>query len=197
MATVAADADARIIDITTAPVGGIVSLDVRLDLYSALKDDWRTTAALQKVKFPFRSFGDSIGANSQIGPYVFFDNASGWRIRPYDADQELYVTGNIIGEAAVVGLSVPIWLGRAGRDIVIFGQTSSQALTLDSGLMSEVVEPQGGYTLKQALNVMLAVLAGQTANGGATLKTPDGTATRVLATLNGDNERTNMVITPG
>lgn len=60
-----------------------------------------------------------------------------------------------------------------------------------------IVEPQGGFTLKQALNVILSVLAGQTAAGGATFKTPDGAATRVVATLTSANERTNITVTPG
>lgn len=59
-----------------------------------------------------------------------------------------------------------------------------------------VVEAQGSYTLKQALSIILAVVAGVTADGGATIKTPNGVATRVAATVNGSNERTAMVISP-
>lgn len=59
-----------------------------------------------------------------------------------------------------------------------------------------VVESQGSYTLKQALSIILAVVAGVTADGGATIKTPNGVATRVAATVNGSNERTGMVLSP-
>lgn len=58
-----------------------------------------------------------------------------------------------------------------------------------------VVETEGSYTLKQVLSIALAVLAGQTDDAGATIKTPNGAATRVAATLS-SNERTAMTLTP-
>jgi hypothetical protein len=61
---------------------------------------------------------------------------------------------------------------------------------------AKVVEAQGSYTAQQVLSVYLAVLAGITADAGATLKTPNGVAIRVAATVNGSNERTAMTLTP-
>lgn len=59
-----------------------------------------------------------------------------------------------------------------------------------------VVEQAGNFTAQQTLSVILAAVAGRSTSGGTTLKTPDGTATRIAATINGANERTNMTITP-
>ena len=61
---------------------------------------------------------------------------------------------------------------------------------------AQVVESEGSYTIGQTLSILLAVLAGVTTNGGATLKTPNAAATRVAATINASNERTAMVLTP-
>lgn len=70
-----------------------------------------------------------------------------------------------------------------------------QVYTTDD-LLSTIVEAQGSYTAAQALSIALAVLAGVTTDSGATLKTPNGSATRVAATINGSNERTAMTLTP-
>jgi VCBS repeat-containing protein len=59
-----------------------------------------------------------------------------------------------------------------------------------------VIETAGSYTLGQALSIMLAVLAGRTSSSGATISTPDGSATRVAATIDGSNNRTGMTLTP-
>jgi hypothetical protein len=61
---------------------------------------------------------------------------------------------------------------------------------------AQVIETEGSYTVGQALSVLLAVLAGVTSNSGATIKTPNGAATRVVATVNASNERTAMTLTP-
>jgi len=126
---VTADADTRIIDIDIAPTDGIVTVDVQEDLYEPLKDAWHSTPALQKMKFPFRTFGDPIGTE-KIGPYVFFDNLSGWRLRPYDDDHELIVVGNLIPESRVQGINRPTWLKRTGRTIVLPAERSAQALSV-------------------------------------------------------------------
>jgi hypothetical protein len=128
---VTADPDTRIIAVTEAPIAGLATLDVQKDVYSALKDDWHNTPTLQQLRFPFRSFGDFAGIGKQIGPYVFFDNQAGWRLQPYDVDHELTLEGNLVGEAAVVQLTLGSWLPRAGRTILILDQLSAQALALE------------------------------------------------------------------
>ena len=65
-----------------------------------------------------------------------------------------------------------------------------------AGVATKVIETQGSYTIQQALSVMLAALAGVTSNGGATLATPNGVTTRIVATIDGNNNRTAMTLTP-
>jgi len=123
------DADARIFDITKVPVGGLSSLDAQVDIYSDLKEDWVATGSLQGLKFPFRSFGDPKTPTSDIGPYIFMDNTLGWRIRPYDDDHELTIIGNLVAEDT----TLPLFLPRVGRQILILSEQSNLALTGGGG----------------------------------------------------------------
>lgn len=61
---------------------------------------------------------------------------------------------------------------------------------------AKVIEAAGSITAAQAMSVLLSVLAGVTTASGATFKTPDGTATRVAATVDANNQRTAMTLTP-
>ena len=125
--------DTRIIELTEAPVGGRATIDVVTDIYSDLKEDWLADTALQALKFPMRSFGPSQGS-AQIGPYVFIDNISGWRMQPYDDDYTLTTIGNLVGESDVQGIFVPLWIPRPGRTIRLAEQLSAQALTVQTGI---------------------------------------------------------------
>jgi len=128
---ITANASTRIIDIDIAPTAGVVTVDVKKDIYSKLKADWVTDTDLQKVRFPFRTFGDPIGAET-IGPFVFFDNVAGWRIRPHDSDHDLVFVGNLIPESRVKGTTVPFVLKRTGRTINVSSERSAQALQVMS-----------------------------------------------------------------
>lgn len=83
--------------------------------------------------------------------------------------------------------------GAIPVDIMIALPTNA---TLAADLFGKIVDTEGNYTAQQALSIMLAVLAGVTTGGGSTLKSPNGVATRVAATINASNERTAMTLTP-
>lgn len=135
MATkVVADPATRIIEIVEAPVGGLQTLNVQDDIYEPLKDDWHADANLQKLRFPFRTFGDTVDVGKQIGPFIFFNNVAGWRFLPYDVNHELSLDGNLVGESSVQGLSTPIFNARAGRTIFVRDKTSNQATRLETGV---------------------------------------------------------------
>lgn len=78
------------------------------------------------------------------------------------------------------------------------GAIDSAATSADfvDDILDEVCETQGNYTLRQIASLTLSVLAGVTSGGGATLETPNGLATRVVATIDGSNNRTAMTLTP-
>ena len=73
---------------------------------------------------------------------------------------------------------------------------ASAATEIVNAVKAMVIETQGSYTLQQCLSIMLSVLAGITANSGATFKSPDGVATRVAATTDASDNRTAMTLTP-
>lgn len=84
-----------------------------------------------------------------------------------------------------------------GANVVTASALAADAVTeITDDIMAEVVETQGSYTVQQVLSIVLAVLAGETSGGGATIATPDGVSTRVAATVDASNNRTAMTLTP-
>lgn len=114
------------------------------------------------------------------------------------------VGGRMAANAEVVGDKTGYAIGIGGIAAAAFaaGALDAAALATDAAneirdaIKALVVESQGSYTLQQVLSIILSVLAGVTADSGATLKTPNGLATRVAATVNASNERTAMTLTP-
>jgi len=88
----------RIIYVTEAPdVNNEVHLDVRKNLYSEMKDDWRTNDTLRKLYFPIRSVGgDELPGSKQLGSTYFL--RSDWKIRPYEASHKFMINGNLYSE---------------------------------------------------------------------------------------------------
>lgn len=66
---------------------------------------------------------------------------------------------------------------------------------ITAAIKALVVESEGNYTVGEVLSLVLAACAGVTDDSGATLKTPNGNATRITATI-ASNERTAMTLTP-
>lgn len=89
----------RIIKLTEAPSGpeGLVFIDVQIDLYSDMKEDWLNNASLRKFHPPIRVVGgDPLPGSKTLGDTYFL--RSDWKIEPYDADQRLTVEGNLYSE---------------------------------------------------------------------------------------------------
>ncbi len=108
-----------------------------VDLYSDAKEDWLTDDNLNKYRFPFTTIGGQDRGNGVFaGAYYFLDNASGWRIRPYEDNHGLAVEGNLFGADPNLPLFVPT-LG--GFSVVVRLNTSSltQQVSTGSGLSPE------------------------------------------------------------
>lgn len=86
-----------------------------------------------------------------------------------------------------------ITAAKIATDAIGSDELAASAIT---EIWNNVVETEGSYTAQQVMSICLAVLAGVTSNGGATLETPNGNANRVVATVNGSNERTAVTVTP-
>jgi hypothetical protein len=75
---------------------GVTELDVQVDLYSDLKEDWLANANGELgYDFPFyESVGGNFLATGKIlSPFFFLK--TGWRIRPDEVDHELLLVGNL------------------------------------------------------------------------------------------------------
>ncbi|MEX2010502.1 MAG: hypothetical protein WD874_01715, partial [Parcubacteria group bacterium] len=91
------DATNKIIQITQAPVDGIVDLDVKIDIYSDGKEDWLSNSTLNKYKFPVAAIGgNALPGSKTLGSTFFL--LYGWKIRPYEADHTLNINGNLYSE---------------------------------------------------------------------------------------------------
>jgi hypothetical protein len=75
---------------------GVTELDVQVDLYSDLKEDWLANASGELgFDFPFYQSvgGNFLATGKNLDGYYFLK--SGWRIRPDEDDHELLVSGNL------------------------------------------------------------------------------------------------------
>jgi hypothetical protein len=82
-------------------------------------------------------------------------------------------------------------------DAISSAQLSASSVTeIAAAIKALVVETAGNYTLGQVLSLALAVLAGRSSASAGTYSTPDGSATRVAATVDASGNRTSMTLTP-
>lgn len=63
-------------------------------------------------------------------------------------------------------------------------------------ILQKIIEDQGSITVIQALSVILSATAGVSSSGGTVRKTPNGSATRVSATIDASNNRTAITLNP-
>lgn len=94
----------RLIIVTQAPTAGLISMDVLSELYSASKRAWLTDNALNRLKFPWTVEGGTVLPSGQTTPRSFILNDP-WKLRPFEADHNLVLTGNVFAETG--SLTVP------------------------------------------------------------------------------------------
>ena len=80
-----------------APDGnGFVVMDVQIDLYSEMKLFWKENVLAHGLIFPWVAVGGTpYGGGRFQGTDYFLRNDLGWSIRPYEADHELQIIGNL------------------------------------------------------------------------------------------------------
>ena len=97
MASFSIDPNNRIIILDqVAPVSGFVEYAVREDFYSEMKVYWKDQSGVQGLIFPWKPVGGfAYGGGRFQGTDYFLRNDLGWRIRPYEADHEVQIIGNL------------------------------------------------------------------------------------------------------
>ena len=114
-----------------APTANVLTQDVEVNWYNAWKD-WQLESPLNR-KYP-PVFYDSFGGNNIVsgldaGAYFIFQNNRGWRIRPYEDDQTIYVTGTIVpGDS-----TLPIIIPTVGAYTVMFDGLQQQTQVVETG----------------------------------------------------------------
>lgn len=109
----------------------ITELDVMVDLYSDWKeflsqsDNSKFLPAMRTVG------GDPTTGVKSVAPYFFLTN--GWKIRPYEGDHTLTITGNLfVDEPETYGYNLTIpTIGDYTVTIVL--ATTSDAITVSAG----------------------------------------------------------------
>lgn len=110
---------------------GITS--VSADTIYSLWKQWVKSGSNAGFPPAFRTIGgDNLGGGLEVGAYYFLQNQYGWRIRPYEGNHELTITGNIYAEDTTKNTFVPT-LGN--YTTVIRSQVSS--LTQQTAFSSE------------------------------------------------------------
>jgi len=101
-----ADTTAKKLVVTLAPDGNDkVQINVQVDIWSDLIEDWEATLALRRFYFPLVAIGGQTISAGKLGTtYVLLDP---WQIAPYEADHELIIDGNLFTESALVNLVLP------------------------------------------------------------------------------------------
>lgn len=107
-------------------------------------------------------------------------------------------SGNIAGQVRYIRAFTP------GTDTLTVFPAFTQAVSTNTYeilpcadfLRGILIDVDDEYSAQEAMSLMLAALAGVTTTSGSVLQTPDGSATRITATLNASNERTAMSTNP-
>jgi len=188
---------------------GVTALDTQSDLYSALKEVWRTNAnGEMRVDFPFRTIGgDPVGGGLSAGAYFFLRNDLDWRIRPQEANHELTITGNLFGESTDLPLFVPT-LGAYTVSLRLASSSLTQVVnlvspsTISTVIWEAGIEPETGYSAAMLLRLIASVLLGPARRVGGneavvTFKSITGTKNRVVAQVNRSNGSRDPILLDG
>lgn len=113
----------------------ITELDVQVDLYSDWKE-WMKEGDNSKFISTMRTVGgDPTTGIKSVSPYFFLTN--GWKIRPYEGNHTLNITGNLfVDEPETYGNNIIVnTLGY--YNVLVNMTTTSDAITISSGGITE------------------------------------------------------------
>ena len=100
-----ANTTTKTLDITLAPTLGNIDINVQIDVWSDLIEDWENTLALRRFTFPLVAIGGQTISSGKLGTtYVLL---TPWQIAPYEADHDFNIDGNLFTESALTKLVLP------------------------------------------------------------------------------------------
>lgn len=122
-----------VLDQVAPDVNDKVEISVQVDLYSDAKETWLDEPLYPGFEFPFTTIGgQDLGGAREAGDYYFLRTDLGWRIRPYEADHEVTLVGNIYPVDANDQLTVAV---SGAHTVGVFFERSqlTQTATFNSG----------------------------------------------------------------
>jgi hypothetical protein len=123
---------------------GITEIDVQVDIYSDGKEDWLARLDLAKYEFPLSTVGgESLTTTQAISPKFFL--ASGWAIKPHEADHELLIAGDLY---SAVSPPEPLAVATSGNHTVtiIFNRSFDSITTVVETSGSIIQQGDEGLT---------------------------------------------------
>jgi len=178
------------------------SQDVLEDWYEGWKDWHRGHPDNRKYPQLFLSEGGGpVDLTQSQGAYIRCNNDAGWRIRPPEQDIEITYTGSLLRTNDDLPIFIPT-IGAYSTQVFniqpITTIVESTSNLTAAGVWSYVIESEGNYTAKDAMNIGLAALAGEVSISGNTItfKTPNGNVTRMISEADADGQRTSIILTP-
>lgn len=176
---------------------GTTELNVKIDLYSDWKEFSLTSDNAKYLQAFSTTGGDTLDTGVYLGDYYFLEN--GWKIRPYEGNHVLTVTGNLFSRD---GLS-PFVSTLGAYNVSIRSKYSSLTQTAGSGGSGATANDiwnsqlEGSVTAKQLLRLISSVLIGETSitstGDSATVifRDVNDTTNRITASMSG-SQRTNI-----
>lgn len=120
---------------------GITALDVKVDLYSDWKE-WVVQGDNSKYYPAFRTVGgDPLSTTVSLGDYYFLQNqvGYGWRIRPYEGNHTLNITGNLVAEDPDYSMFVSTQ-GAYNVQVRLTTSSLTQTVNIAGGSSSSITE---------------------------------------------------------
>lgn len=132
MATVTYDTTNKLLVLDqVAPDGdNRVTLQVKRDIYSDAKRQWLSNPTLFKLEFPFSAVGGFDLGNGVLSGTDYFLSNDVWKVKPYEADHELALQGNLRGSNPTASLFVPTT--GAYRITIIYERSSLTQVVTNS-----------------------------------------------------------------
>lgn len=172
-----------------------------VDLYSRWKD-WLLIGTNTKFLPAFSALGgDTLPGGKFLGTTVFLEN--GWKIRPYEGNHTLTVSGNLYsrdGSSPFVNTlgSYNVLINLSTSNLVdtvsTGGSTAPTAIEVADAVFDRTDAIETGLTMRQALRLALATLAGKVSGSGTNnISIKNAVAdnkTRIQATTDNNGNRT-------
>ena len=151
-------------NLTITLAQGVTEVDAA-EIYSRWKE-WVILSDNAKFFEAFRVIGgDPLGGGLRAGSYFFLQNQYGWRIKPFEEDIIITITGNIFAELPTSPIFIPT-VGDFNTSIRLQTSSLTQVVEVNSG--SGVTEQDKADIAALVWDQLLANHTGANTFGGET-----------------------------